>query len=89
MFLYVVYMCCIYVYTRLLAHTHLFERRASQTISISRSDFIALAKEFAVNGILVQTHKGSVDPLSLLALYIQSFTLTALAFICGIQNQLR
>jgi hypothetical protein len=43
----------------LLAHTHLFERRASQTISISRSDFIALAKEFAVYGILVQAHKGS------------------------------
>ena len=59
MFLYVVYMCCIYVYTRLLAHTHLFERRASQTIYLSQdTDFIALAKEFAVNGILVQAHKG-------------------------------
>ena len=59
LYIYVLYIC---IHTRLLAHTHLFMRRASQTISISRSDFIASAKEFAVYGILVQAHGGFQEP---------------------------
>ena len=54
------YICVVYMYTHVCSHTHIFLSVVLRRLFIYQdSDFIVLAKEFAVYGILVQAHKGS------------------------------